>query len=247
MARTYARDRRGRFSSTGATARGGRLTTASGRRYTTQTKRIGGTAPAGTLGKRKRTTAKTAPASNIRATGGLKRIEPGNSIKSTRRARRGPLVVKANAVRAFNPKTPRLRIGQLERQADRRISDIDKSMKDMKQSVSRIKQISSRFDRMNAKAMQDRLSKSSADRFMAGIEIGILGTRKGQRVIRRRMERAAAAAARGSKPAARAQQIYANQMAFMGSGKAKAAKSNIRPGPRNTQGPPKRKRRRKAK
>lgn len=100
---------------------------------------------------------------------------------------------------------------------------------------------------MNAKAMQDRLSKSSADRFMAGIEIGILGTRTGQRVIRRRMERAAAAAARGSKPASRAQQIYANQMAFMGSGKAKAAKSNIRPGPRNTQGPPKRKRRRKAK
>jgi hypothetical protein len=60
------------------------------------------------------------------------------------------------------------------------------------------------------------------------------------KAIRRRAERASQAAARGSKPAKRAQHIYANQMAFTGPGKSKAGKNNLRPGPRNTSGPPKR-------
>jgi hypothetical protein len=42
MARRYARDNRGRFSSTGATARGGRLATASGNKRATVTARISG-------------------------------------------------------------------------------------------------------------------------------------------------------------------------------------------------------------
>lgn len=53
MARRYARDNRGRFSSTGATARGGRLATASGKRRATQTKAIAAGKPAGTVGKPK--------------------------------------------------------------------------------------------------------------------------------------------------------------------------------------------------
>jgi hypothetical protein len=40
MARRYARDNRGRFSSTGATARGGRLATASGNKRATQTSKL---------------------------------------------------------------------------------------------------------------------------------------------------------------------------------------------------------------
>lgn len=53
MARKYTRDNRGRFSSTGATARGGRLATASGNKRATQTAKIGGGKAAGTVGKSK--------------------------------------------------------------------------------------------------------------------------------------------------------------------------------------------------
>jgi len=55
MARRYARDNRGRFASTGtgATARGGRLKTASGNKRAAQTKGIAGGKPAGTVGKPK--------------------------------------------------------------------------------------------------------------------------------------------------------------------------------------------------
>lgn len=49
MARRYSRDNRGRFSSTGATARGGRLRTAAGNRRATVTGRIDGAVPAGTV------------------------------------------------------------------------------------------------------------------------------------------------------------------------------------------------------
>jgi len=93
------------------------------------------------------------------------------------------------------------------------------------------------------------------NRFGKGIEGRLAGVymrnsfgktnRNARQIIQARAQRAADAAARGSKPARRAREIYANQLAFMGGGKAKAAKSNIQPGPRNTQGPPKRSRKRK--
>jgi len=56
MARRYARDNRGRFSSTGATARGGRLRTAAGNKRATVTASPGAadkasSAPKGTIGK----------------------------------------------------------------------------------------------------------------------------------------------------------------------------------------------------
>jgi hypothetical protein len=245
MARRYARDRRGRFSSTGATARGGRLTSMAGKRYATQTRRVAGGAPAGTISKAKRLKPSTAPASNIRPTGGLQRIKPANAIKRTRSERRGPLVVKANAIRTFNPKTPGAQLGQLERKVERRIKDFDKEIKSTSKKFKEVKpeiqKAGNRLERMNAQAMQNRFSKNKTDQFLSKVEIGTIGTRAGQKAIRRRMERASTAAERGSKPAARARQIYANQMAFMGSGKVKAAKSNIRPGPRNTQPQPKRK------
>jgi hypothetical protein len=51
MTRRYVRDNRGRFASVGATARGGRLATASGKKRATQTERIAGGKSAGTIGK----------------------------------------------------------------------------------------------------------------------------------------------------------------------------------------------------
>jgi hypothetical protein len=51
--RRYTRDNRGRFATVGATARGGRLATASGNKRATQTAKIGGGSPKGTVGKPK--------------------------------------------------------------------------------------------------------------------------------------------------------------------------------------------------
>lgn len=53
MARRYTRDNRGRFSSVGATARGGRLATATGNKRATQTAKLSGGGPKGTVGKPK--------------------------------------------------------------------------------------------------------------------------------------------------------------------------------------------------
>jgi hypothetical protein len=69
------------------------------------------------------------------------------------------------------------------------------------------------------------------------MEMGVIGSRMGMKAMKRRMARAADAAARGSKAGKRAQEIYANQVAFTGKGKAKAAKSNIRPRPAEYAGP----------
>lgn len=53
MARRYTRDNRGRFSSVGATARGGRLATAAGNKRATQTAKLSGGGAKGTVGKPK--------------------------------------------------------------------------------------------------------------------------------------------------------------------------------------------------
>ena len=182
-----------------------------------------------------------APASNIRRTGGLKRLEPANKITSTKRPRRAPLVTRANAIRGFNPKTPKARIDQLERQVDRKISNMDKKLKEsqpkIKKAISDLGKMQNKLQRSNAEAITNR-GKKGWQGDIARMEMGVIGSRMGMKAMQRRMQRAADAAARGSKAGKRAQEIYANQVAFMGKGKAKAAKSNIRPGPRNTQGPP---------
>jgi hypothetical protein len=60
----------------------------------------------------------------------------------------------------------------------------------------------------------------------------------GMALIRGRAQRAAAAAARGSKPAARAQQIYDRQLAPVTPRGRGTGRNNLVPGPRNTKGPP---------
>jgi hypothetical protein len=166
---------------------------------------------------------------------------------SGRSNRRQPLALRANAVRSFNPKTPRLRLGQIERQAERSIKDLDAEMKRFSDAVKskrpQVDKMMRQNERSAARAIERRLSKDPIDRMLAGVEIGVVGTRIGAKAIQRRMQRAADAAARGSKPAARAREIYGNQMAYMGKGKPKAGRNNLRPGPRNSGGTPKRRRR----
>lgn len=151
----------------------------------------------------------------------------------------------------FRPATMKGRIQRMERQMDREIKGITDAGNVLRNAMNRanreLKSAEWQLQRMNAKALAKRLSSRRIDRDIAAIELGIIGGRSGAKAIQRRMERAAAAAARGSKPAAKARVVYANQLAYMGAGKPAKAKSNLRPGPRNTQGPPKRRRRRKPK
>ena len=139
-------------------------------------------------------------------------------------------------------------MGRSERKIDRsmkQLVDTARSMRDVARAAKpKIDKISRRLERMNAQAIAGRLKKGINGE-LAGMELRIMGGKSGRKAIQRRMGRAAEAAARGSKPAAKAQQIYANQLAFMGSGKAKAGRNNFRPGPRKTTGTPKRKPKRK--
>jgi hypothetical protein len=234
--RRQPRDARGRFSSTGATARGGRIKKASGKRATV-TANAKGQAPAGTIGRRGGKPSKPS-ANGIRPTGTLPRPQPGNSIRPT--GRRAP----RNNVRPYRPATTDGKIGQLDRQIDSTMKGLARETQKLSETIKRVKpkadKLSRRLQRMNAQSIQNRLSTNNADRFVAGVELGAIGSRSGAKAIQRRMQRAADAASRGSKPAARAREIYGNQLAYMGPGKPKAAKNNLRPGPRNKQGPPKR-------
>jgi hypothetical protein len=222
--RNQPRDARGRFSSTGATARGGRIAKASGRRATV-TAKAKGQASAGTIGKRRGKP--SAPA------------QPGarNGIRPT--GRPGP----RNNVRRYNPATADGKLGQIDRQIDSTMKGMVDEMKGIRDRARKAKpeidRMSRWLERTNARAITDRGKKGISGE-IARIEIGTVGTGPGMKAIRRRAERASQAAARGSKPAKRAQQIYANQMAFTGPGKPKAGRNNVKPGPRNTSGPPKR-------
>lgn len=97
------------------------------------------------------------------------------------------------------------------------------------------------IERTNARAIANRRQKG-IEGDIARAELGAMGTKPGQKAIRRRMQRALSAAARGSTPANKATRVYLSQLAGMGPGKPSKGRNNLRPGPRNTQGPPKRKR-----
>jgi hypothetical protein len=228
MARRYARDNRGRFSSTGATARGGRLRTASGQKRQTQTRKISAR-PAGTIGKAR------AP----------KPAGPANSI---RRTRVQPLVQRANNVRPYRPATFDGKFAQIDRQIDRSMKPLVDDMRAISNRAKALKpeidKMSRRIERTNARSISDR-RKKGIDGEIARAELGAMGTKPGRKAIQRRMGRAMDAAARGSKPARKAVRVYVDQLAGMGPGKMKGAKNNLRPGPRNTDGPPKRRRKRK--
>jgi hypothetical protein len=79
MARKYTRDNRGRFASsgTGATARGGRLKTASGNKRVTQTSRMAAPTRTGTVGKGGKARGSAKPAATVKPA-----QAPGSRIKA---------------------------------------------------------------------------------------------------------------------------------------------------------------------
>lgn len=242
MARRYNRDRRGRFAAKGATARGGRLTTASGRRYKTQVKEITGGAPKGTMSRRRNAHQPTQPASNIRLTNGLKRPKPANKIVSSGRGPRGSKIV------AYKPTTES---GIMDKAARSIREKIVKPYAKAKPKIDKLLNESNKLQtgmaRDQARAMADRVNPKASGfrKRMSGIQIKTGMNREGRKVIQRRGQRAAAAAARGSKPAQRALRIYDQQLASMTPAKGAAkASNNIQPGRNNPRKPkPKRKRR----
>ena len=79
MARKYSRDNRGRFASSGsgATARGGRLRTATGNKRATQTSQMAAAPRAGTVGKGGKARGSVKPAATVKPT-----QAPGSRIKA---------------------------------------------------------------------------------------------------------------------------------------------------------------------
>lgn len=243
MARKYNRDSKGRFASGGSGGSGGtpkaraavtrsapKTTTARGRARTAETRARaalragGGTRAARSLAtaqrarawykatgsgtKRSRTKPREKPANGIRRTGGLRRPRPsGNTIKP------GPRFGKA-------------RNGGLN--SDRQIKDAWRAQR--RDQVERMRWMA----RTQARALADRLN-GGIDGEIAGITLRSLGSKLGVQQVKRRARRAARLAAAGSKPAARAAQLYDQQLAAMPPGRRsrRKAKNNIRPGPRN--------------
>lgn len=190
------------------------------------------------------------PTSGIRRTGGLPTVKPASGIRRTTGPRRAPLGGARNAIRTFNPTTPQGKQDQAIRQIGRAAKDLQSSSKKLKQSLEPFKNFKREIDRQTAREIVNA-KKKGIDGEIARTILSVTPprmVRAGQDVIRSRAARARAAADRGSRPAARALEIYGNQLAFTGAGKTpRGAKNKIVPGPRSTQPPAKPKRRAKAK
>jgi hypothetical protein len=121
-------------------------------------------------------------------------------------------------------------------------------------SISRLRRMSDSFKLRSARQTARDMAKANDKGITGDISRMMLqaaparDVRAARGIIARRATRAATAAARGSKPAAKAQAIYDNQLApVLPKGKGKG-RNNLRPGPRNTKGaPPKKRKPRKPK
>lgn len=197
----------------------------------------------GTGTKRSKTRSYAAPASNIRRTGGLPRPATGNGIRRTTGPRRAPMATKQNAIRTYEPKTPGGQMAKGLRRIDRAVRGVESNIKRIKGVKKQAGDIMDRIARSSARNIADSSRKDvigDVARIMMRSEPGSL-QRAARDVIRRRAGRAAAAAARGSKPAAKAMGIYDTQLAPVLPGKpGKKSGNTIKPGPRNAN-PPKKK------
>jgi hypothetical protein len=152
--RKYVRDNRGRFSSTGATARGGRLKTASGKKRAAQTvKAKTGGKPAGAIkGKIKRDpgAAKPTAANSARVTGKLTRPVATGNIRRTG-GRLGP----KNTIKP-GPKSPRTKM-------NRAIDNVIKKGKALKGSAEKLRGVKKQADALRGRMLKEdkgRLGKA---------------------------------------------------------------------------------------
>jgi len=205
------------------------LRTASGGKRATQTSRMASASMLGTVAKG----GKGKPAAP-------KPARPANSVRPSSLKARKPA---GNAIKPYRPVSNRGKARKIDRKVDRVIKTASSFNDQIKKAQPKLNKFRSSIERSNARAIVNRRSPSKIDRMIAGIELGTIGGRSGTKAIQRRMERAAAAAKRGSKAGIKARSIYGNQLAALGPGKPARGKNSIKPGPRNTKGPPKAKRR----
>jgi hypothetical protein len=153
----------------------------------------------------------------------------------------------ANSIKPYKPATASGRDAAGNRGWARTAGELSKNYKAIKDFKSRAEGITRKWARRTARDIADaggKGARASVARTMLSVTDSRT-MRAARGVIRGRAARAAAAAARGSKPAAKAQAIYDRQLApVLPKGKGKG-KNSLRPGPRNTKGaPPKRRRKR---
>lgn len=251
MARRYVRDARGRFASgsyQGQTSgRGSRLRAPGRSSVRGSTTRLA--KPVGTIGGRPRPRP-TGPQNGISPTGTLPKPKPQNAIRPTsgRKTGRPALGLKANAIRVYTPRTPMGRAAAAARQSVKKARGPRPEYRiGLPPSKLTIPELNLKIARKTAQEIANRNRRDTEGkvaRFMLNGVRTNQDMKNARTLITRRAQRAAAAAARGSKPATKAGEIYDRQLApILPKGKGKRAKNNLRPGPRNTQGPPKRKRR----
>ena len=156
---------------------------------------------------------------------------------------------RGNNIRTYRPNTTEGKMDQIDRQIDRAMKPLADDLRNIasraKAAKPEIDQMRRSLERMNARAIANRHKKGIYGE-VARIELSAVGTGPGKKAISRRMQRAMTAAARGSGPGKRAVGVYLNQLASMGPGKPSKGKNNLRTGPRNTKGPPKRRRKGKS-
>jgi hypothetical protein len=137
--RRYARDNRGRFASAGATARGGRLKTASGKKRETQTMKTSGGGVAGTIRRGNKTPKASAkPASSIRSTNKLARPKPQNQRIAT-----GGKFGAKNTIKP-GPKSPRTKMNKA-------IDNVIAKGKDLKGAREKLQGLKNQADALKGK------------------------------------------------------------------------------------------------
>lgn len=180
---------------------------------------------------------------------------PANSIRPTGGSIR-PKGARNNVV-PYKPTTMRGQSKQLQRRTKnlsekidrdvKRAKDVLRSLKSKTQKIKpKLDGYMSRIERENARSIANR-RKKGVDGVIARADLDTMGSGPGRKAITRRMNRALDAASRGSKPAQRAVRVYLDQLAGTGPGKPSRGRNNLRPGPRNTKGTPKRRRKPKGK
>ena len=160
MARRYARDNRGRFASTGsgATARGGRLRTASGNKRATQTMRA-----AGAGGVIKGRTARTVAGQKVMAKLAKPKVRRSQEAQAIRALARVQTRAKALNNQAYTPKSGQS--GLINRKAETALLSTLLGAKTNRASANYHRNVSASRDRNNSKA------KRSVDVALAANEV----------------------------------------------------------------------------
>lgn len=147
MTRKYSRDNRGRFASVGATARGGRLRTASGKKRETQTAKIKGGAASGTIGRPK----------GLKPSGATSKAaaSAANKITSSPRQLNAKEKIARDVVSDKRYRSDRQRIAEMQRRGLKADTDFTGLVADVRAkqgggATARIKPAARRADRAEA-------------------------------------------------------------------------------------------------